>query len=108
MADYYIKQGDTYPALVAQLQDANSTGVNLVGCTVNVHVKLQGSVLFNRPCTIIDAANGWVQYNWQTGDTATPGTATMEFQVTFSNGTDITRFPDDRQLEVLITRNLNT
>lgn len=108
MADYVIKQGDTYPPVTAQMVDANGLAVDLSGATVQIHIKLRGALLFNRNCTITDAANGWVTYAWQVGDTDIASTsATMEFRVIFSNGR-IASFPDDRELDLQITRNLTS
>jgi len=108
LADWYIKQGDTYPPILAQLLDADGAAVNLTGAlSVTIHVKERGSLLFSRACTVVTAATGHIRYDWQSGDTDTASdSCTIEFVVVWGNGTDRTTFPNDSSSTLQITRNL--
>ena len=96
MADFNIKQGDTRPALLAQLYE-DSSEVDLTGATVKFHM----GTSIDAPATIREAATGKVKYQWAAGDTDTGGLFDFEFEVTFPDGR-IETFPNDKHNTVLI------
>lgn len=77
-----IAVGDTLTPLGCQLKQASTTGtlaaVNLTGLTVKfTMVSADGTVVVNEATTgvsVTDAANGKVQYDFQTADVANAGT----------------------------------
>lgn len=84
-----MKQGDLLPAVRAVLHDTdpatgNSRVMDLTGCTVRFHLRLNGSgtPVVNAAASVIDATNGIVEYAWVAGDTATPGDYLREWEVT--------------------------
>jgi hypothetical protein len=88
MADFTMKQNDTWPPLPATLQDANGP-INLTTAT-SVRLILVptggGAAIVDDPVTIVSAAAGTVRYTWVTGDTATIGTFKGEFEITWNDG----------------------
>lgn len=103
MSDFYIKQGDTLPALQATLKDADDAAVNLTGATVRFHMRLPGatSLTVDGAAEIVTAASGIVKYVWQAGDTDEPGAYEAEFEVTFDDDTILT-FPNSENLSILV------
>lgn len=92
---FTIGQNDTWPPIQATLKGAEGDPVDLTGATVRVNMKAAGGslVLDNVTATTLVAANGTVEYSWQTGDTASAGNFTFEWEVTFSTG-KIATFPN--------------
>ena len=88
MADFSLKQNDTWPPLNATLTDANgpidltaATGVKLILAPTG-----GGATIVNAACTIVSAVAGTVRYTWTTGDTTTIGTFKGEFEITWTGG----------------------
>jgi hypothetical protein len=94
---FYVKAGDTAPAIETILSDALGP-VDLTGCTVIFRMSPDGggNPLLEESATIVTpqtgADKGKVNYQWQTGDTDTPSTNKAEWKVTFPDGT-IATFP---------------
>ena len=65
-----------------------------------------GSVVIDQPMTIVDEENGVVRYDWQSGDTDTPGTYYVEFEVTYQD-LSVETFPNNTNETVLIIPQLN-
>jgi hypothetical protein len=104
---FTIKQSDTSPSILANLQDSNGTAINLNGASVRFHMKaVGGAVVIDEPMTIVNAAGGIVRYDWQTGDTDVPGTYYVEFEATYSDNT-IETFPNNTNETVLVIPQLN-
>lgn len=104
---FTIKQSDTSPSIQATLQDSDGNAVNINGASVRFHMKaVGGAVVIDQPMTIVNAAGGIVRYDWQTGDTDTPGTYYVEFEVTYSDNT-IETFPNNTNETVLVIPQLN-
>ena len=103
MTDFWIKQNDTAPSLQAILKDGDGNAVDLTGATVEFHMSSvdRTTKTVSQSANIVDAVAGKVQYDWQAGDTDTPGTFLAEWQVTYSNGTTET-FPANGFFEITI------
>ena len=95
---FYIKRNDTGPAYKVTLyhldQDGNRTVVDLTGASGTFHMydkdgvqKVSGSI------TIVDAANGVAQYNWQAGDTDVADDYQSEIEITYADSS-IETFPN--------------
>ena len=104
---FYLKTGDTSPALSVTLKDADGNAVDLTGATVvfNMNNEDDEQVIDRGACTILVAASGTVKYSWSAADTATAGYYTAEFEVTYSD-TTVETFPNRGYLEVQITDDL--
>lgn len=78
-----MKQGDTKPALRVQLVDADGTNPNLTGKTVTFRMAATAHepIIDDEPATLVTAASGIVEYQWQMGDTDTAGHFKGEFVV---------------------------
>lgn len=112
-ADFYIKQGNTSPALEAQLKDNDEDAVDLTGASVHFQMKLVGddAPSVDAAAKITDAANGIVAYDWADGDTDTTGSYIAEFDVDYSGGTGSNfngdeTFPNNDYLMIRIEENL--
>lgn len=83
---FQIKKGDTSPAIEATVTDQDGDPVDLTGATI--YFRMQDisthDTLFDKEASIVDATEGMVEYNWQSGDTDTPGMYYAEFQIEFS------------------------
>jgi len=95
MADiFYIKRGDTSPALRYTLLPSP---IDLTGATVRFSMRMRGQNApeIDRVLAQIEspATAGVVLYNWQSGDTATDGERECEFEVTYADGS-IETFPN--------------
>jgi hypothetical protein len=92
---FHIKQNDTRPALEAQLFDAENNPINLDMCGVRFHMRdMYDRKEISRPATIVNAAQGQIRVDWQTGDTDTIGIMRCEFEITFTDNTILT-VPND-------------
>ena len=102
---FYIKQGDTVPAIEVLLKDAYGAPVNVTGATIvfSMRVKPAGTVKVNgATAAIVTAGLGRVRYAWVAANTDTADEYEGEFQVTFSNGA-IQTFPNDSHITVVVT-----
>lgn len=103
MSDLFnIKQNDTSPALAANLTDVEGDPIDLSGAAARLHMReMDGTVVIDTACTITSYSGGGVRYDWQTGDTDTPGHYLAEFQVTYADLT-IETFPNYGNFRVRI------
>lgn len=96
MADAYVKQGDTWPALgevnpiILQAGPPGSeVPINLTGATIKFlarKIDAPGTIIVG-DCDIVSTPTlGQVKYQWEVGDTAVPGDYQFEFQITFGDG----------------------
>jgi hypothetical protein len=105
LADFTIPQGQTTPAITAQLLLPNGALPNLTGATVQFTMQLPGSTTYtvNATATITDPINAWVSYQWVTGNTALPGTFNARWVVTYPNST-VQLFPALSYLQVQVVQ----
>jgi hypothetical protein len=112
---FTIKEHDTRPTYIATLKDAFGTGgeapINLSAASqVRFIMRLADfsgdtPAKVNAPMTITDAANGIVTYPWATGDTDTPGTYSVEFEIRWADGT-VQTVPEGDYLQVVVVDDL--
>jgi len=107
--DLILKQGDQKPEVEVQLLQADGNGgtqpVDLSGANVKfyaVNPATNELLIDGEDVTIIDAANGEVQYQWTSGDTDQSGRWLGEFVATYSDG-DLT-FPNTGFIDVIINQ----
>jgi hypothetical protein len=96
MADFEIKRGDSHPALVAVLSDADGP----IDLTTAVAVLLlfktpTGTTTFSRACAVTGAASGEVTYDWSLADAATGPTSlvntfNIEWEIEWGDGAKTT------------------
>lgn len=96
MADAYVKQGDTWPAvgevdpiILKAGPPGSEVAINLTGATIKFLARKVDDPLttITGNCTIVGTATlGQVKYQWAVGDTAVAGDYQFEFQITFGDG----------------------
>lgn len=106
MADFNLKQHDTWPPMEATLRDAN-VPIDLTGSSVLMLLKTSsGGTLFSRTCTIVaPGTDGNVKYDWIPADTANVNAFNMEFEITFPDG-KIATIPNVGYYSVEVTADL--
>ena len=86
MATCKIKRTARLPAFRVTLLDPDNprVGFNLVGATVDFRMRLKGTdtVVASGSATLVDAANGVVEYQWGASDTQTAGEYDADWRVT--------------------------
>lgn len=104
---FYIKQGDTSPALQVSLRSQTNSPVVLVGASVMFHMGTEnGKFEFSKPATIVNSTSGIVKYDWAAGDTSNTGIHFGEFEVTYSDNT-IETFPNNDNIKIKITSRIS-
>lgn len=89
---FKIGRGDLLFPLEAILTDARGNPVDLSAASaVRFHMRAKriddgGTALIDQPASLLDAVNGRVRYDWQTGDTDDKGRYYAEFEVMFAAG----------------------
>jgi len=87
-----MKEGDIGVQLRFTINKKNNVPVNLTEAhTYNLYYKIgeEGEIQV-RPCVIIDAENGILQYVTEEGDLYTHGRMHMEVKLAFTNGDVLT------------------
>jgi hypothetical protein len=107
LSSFFLKQGDTAPAIDYIVLDEDGVAINLTGSTVTFYMQdLSGNEKITAgACSLIDAPNGLVRYQWQNADTTESGMFVAEFLVTFAGGTKRTT-PDPGWLTIVISSSL--
>lgn len=101
---FYLKRGDTSPAIVFTL----SPTVDLSGASVvfNMKTRTGGAVVTRGAADIVAPASaGVVSYDWQTADTSNAGIFYAEFEVTYADAT-IETFPNASNIIIQISDDL--
>lgn len=108
MADFTIKQNDTWPPLPAQLRDAVGPVDLTTAVSVTLHLKSKGTgaITGGGACVIADAAAGRVTYTFTTADTGQATTFDAEFEVNWGSS-KISTFPNEGYFEVAVTQELD-
>ena len=103
MTDFYIKAGDTSPALEYKLSPpVNLSGASVVFTCRRIH---DGEPLVHRqPAEIVDEEIGIVRFDWPATITD-PCRAAGEFEITYADGA-VETFPNHTYIEVEITDDL--
>ena len=96
--DFYLKQNDTGPSMLATLLDETDTAYDLTGITVTFNGAKPDGTAFTKTTTVTDAANGIVRVDWDAADTTVSGVVPFEFEL--SNGETV---PNDRSYKLKIT-----
>lgn len=96
MADFTIKQNDTWPPLGDAAEpvvlksgpEGAQVPIDLTGATVKLFIrKADGTgTPLSRTVTIVTPANGTVRYDWVAADTVDAGEFVFEYQITFGDG----------------------
>lgn len=74
IANFHIRRDDRLPPIQAFLSDATGAAINLSGASVQfVMEDHYGTVKAQGAATVLDAAQGLVEYAWGATDTDTPG-----------------------------------
>lgn len=98
MSDVQLKTGDTSPAVTATLTSPDGTAINVSAADVRFQMEPaldpDAGLTVDAPATIMDGDAGRVRYDWQAGDTVTPGRYHGEFVVDHHDGTTET-VPND-------------
>jgi hypothetical protein len=110
---FYIKNGDTSPAYVVDLQDdvdSTPAAINLTSAT-SVTFKMRptgttGAPTVDAVMDITTAASGRVTYEWQAGDTDDPGEYDVEFEILWNDST-IETVPNSGYMTVHVTDDLD-
>lgn len=104
-SDYILKKNDTWPPLVATLNDANGP-IDLTQATqVRLILKSNTLRITTSPVNIVAPTSGQISYTWATGDTAQSGDYSLEFEITWTNG-GIETVPNSSYLTVTIVDDL--
>lgn len=86
---FQLKAGDTAPPFVGRCLDPKGSPIPTLGAAVRFRMRPQVggiAVPIDRPATWSDVARAEASYQWQAGDTDTPGLYDAEFHVTFGDG----------------------
>jgi 5-hydroxyisourate hydrolase-like protein (transthyretin family) len=110
---FSIKNGDTSPAYVVDLQDdvdSTPAAIDLTDAdTVTFKMRLTGTTgapVIDELMDITTPASGRVTYEWAVGDTAETGTYDVEFEIGWSDGT-VETVPNSGYMTVIVTDDLD-
>jgi hypothetical protein len=103
-----LKQGDTSRPITDSLL-LGGNAIDLTDCTVSLLLKDENGLVpvIRQTAAITDAHNGKVQYQPVDSDVAKPVTFELEWEITFSNGSQLT-VPTHGYGKLRINRNLAT
>lgn len=110
MADIELVEGDRHPSPRVALVDEDGTAIDLTTATsVTVHMAPKygaGPAVFDDlACTVIDATEGHVEFDWPALSTDTPGDYWLRWTVTWSSGREQT-WPPSGGIHVQIAADL--
>ena len=101
-----IKEGATHPPLEMQITDRFGRPYNLKDATVRVVIayRIGAPRLVDAIVEITDEENGWIKYQWKTGETK-PGDYHVQVDGSYPDGRTF-RAPADGFEEIKITESL--
>lgn len=106
MPQFYLKRGDLLRSIRFDLLNPDGTAVDLTAAAsvrFLMRARSSGTVTVNAAASIVSPEiDGTVQYDWQSGDTATAGTFDGEFEVTWPSSKPET-FPNAGFIEIIIS-----
>lgn len=103
MDKFVISQGDTSPAIEAELQDSSGVPVPLDDATAEFLMRDENSNLVISETAFRDPnETGIVVYEWRHGDTSDPGVYRATWRVTYDDGA-VETFPNSGYLTVYVT-----
>lgn len=104
---FFIKQGDTSPAIRRQFFDGAGNVIPLAGATVLFSMARNGvTVVDQQPCLITgEGEDVAAVYPWKPADTAKAGTYRAEFEITYADGA-IETVPNDGYLQINIAEQI--
>lgn len=107
---FKIKAHDRKPSVTVTLgYDGSLTVPDLTGATISFIMRLKdatGAPKVNSPATVVDLATAVIRYDWEVGDTDTPGEYEAEWEVVGSDGLTQT-FPTDAYNTVMVYADLD-
>lgn len=104
---FKLKVGNTAPAMVVALTNADGSVVVLTSATIALKIRREdlSADVVSRTMTIVSATLGTCSYQWVTADSATPGRYRMDIVVTFPS-TEVATFPVDGHLTLVVGESL--
>jgi len=104
---FTLVEDDLLPSLVAFLRNADGSPMDLTSTNVKFCMSTQDLSdvrIDHAPCTVVDAVNGKVQYDWVEPNTATPGTFAAQFKVIVTTlaGDKVMTVPTEEPLLIVI------
>jgi hypothetical protein len=100
----YVKQNDTRPIFHAFMRDELDRIVDITGAALTFKMRntADNTVIISAGViTVVDAANGEIQYPWTASDTSTAAVCEAEIQVVFVGGA-VETFPNDGYMKIII------
>jgi len=103
VANAYVRQHDTLPALTGVLQNIDQSTVDLTGTSVTLElVEMATGKVTTLPATIVgDGTLGQVAHAWAAGETDTSGAYFYHWLVTWPTNAQPESFPNDSRGLVL-------
>lgn len=102
---FILKAGDLEPPLEVQLTEKDGTGIDLTGQTVNIRMRQPDGTVSTVAAALGSGSNpaseGWIHYDWVSGDTNQVGEILLEFVNTVSGGR-VRTFPSSTIDRVLV------
>ena len=109
METFYIKQGDLWPSLEANLKQANNEPIPLQSTDkvkfVMTPKNKRSTTTINADVTIVDHATAHVRYTWKDKDTDIAGQFQGEFYIML-DGTIPIRVPNNGYFDIIIDNKL--
>lgn len=102
-----LKRNDTKDTISYVMTYANGTVVNLTGASVRFLMGKGNTLVTSAAATIVNAANGQVEYTLTEQDTVLDGVFNAEFEVTFSDN-KVKTFPSNGYIKVHIQANIDS
>jgi hypothetical protein len=112
---FEIKRGDNRPIYMGVLMQnfgtPSQTPIDLTNADVVFFIMRLASLgdvapHVRAPVNIEDAPNGVVAYEWQPGNTDTPGVYNVEFEINWADG-GIETVPNDSYVQITIVEDLD-